>query len=89
MVFAPPASMTPPSARTHSILVLLAIATRSSGCNPRASKPAAIRFISSPASFQDRTRHVPSPAGEPKAGASGVAATRSRMDCRERVRASR
>ena len=86
---APPASMTPPSARTHSILVLLAIATRSSGCNPRrelaprsGSSRRRLPSRTGPATYRHRraNRKQGHPAWRPPG--RGIAT-------RERVRASR
>ena len=76
VVVAPPAHMTARSAYTHSIRVLLAIATRSSGRTPSARRPAAMVLTVSSTCAQV-TESQPTPVGNRNASASGIAATRS------------
>ena len=64
------------SAYSHSMRVAEAIATRSSGWIPRASRPAAIVLTVSAVCAQVSDAQ-PVPAGNRNASASGVAATRS------------
>src|SRR5262245_55742338 len=77
VVVAAPAQFTATSQRIHSIRVLLAMATRSSGATPMTCRPAAILLTRSPTSFQViHTR--PLGPGYENALASGVSATRAR-----------